>query len=759
MMELNCRTVFIDLFSSFTVTYEREIADWREADNVFIETHTFENMLSKVLSQPFMTIVGAPGSGKTSTTRHIALKLQEKGYKILPIRDIGLIETYCDPLNPQVFVIDDVLGSLGLDMSAFFKLNCYSENLKKPTKRTTKVLMTCREVVFRNEKISISVLSNESNVILLNSEEHGLNIQDKQRILSKYKLDTNMLTEVELASSSNMFPLLCKLFSTKKCFEVYGPSFFITPIPCILKGLDELSILHKIGYASLVLLMVNQNILSKDMLDNTNSDENANISNELKYQILAACRVDSRTDSFYFMVALLEMVGTYTKPFGNQCSCIHESLSERVWTYTESCRIKFTFIHESLLEIVAYHFGSQNPNLILQCMNSDFIANYIKLETCNDEQRTSGIYTIATMVGHENSCTIIGETNPIDLCVKVSNFRMLAERFYSDIKRGELFNVFGNKTLKHSSVIEAFIELLDRKSYEELHSVFLSELKTNIVKHIYGKIKRDQRLDLSVNFEINLLLMGLGRFFDGSVRAISWLIYYGHAQILLCIIDRIMKTDTNVDSLFRDLFKRPNESTLTARSFFIYWSARDLDKLTIEKYRLLCLGCYSGDLNTVRVLLKHVNTKRIINGEIGLHKIPGMGPLVIACFHGYFSIAKELLNAGASVNLKSDYWTPIAAASHRGHLRLVDELIKAGADVNIGFGYKSPLELARVAKHNDVVEKLKAAGAEISFYKLQQPWSGPFTRYERDFSRRSVPSIHVSSSYDRRWNRSHHSNS
>lgn len=244
-----------------------------------------------------------------------------------------------------------------------------------------------------------------------------------------------------------------------------------------------------------------------------------------------------------------------------------------------------------------------------------------------------------------------------------------------------------------------------------------------------------------------------------------------------------MKTDTNVDSLFRDSFKRPlktysdqkitsivtkfdkaekkYESTLTARSLCIYRSERDLDKLTIEKYRLLCLGCYSGDLNTVRVLLKHVNSKRIINGDIGFHKIPGMGPLVIACFHGYFSIAKELLNAGASVNLKSYYWTPIAAASHRGHLRLVEELIKAGADVNIGFGYKSPLELARVAKHNDVVEKLKAAGADamgIPLYKTHQSLSRPITRYERHFGRSSEPSFQEFSYYVRRSNWSHYSN-
>lgn len=77
------------------------------------------------------------------------------------------------------------------------------------------------------------------------------------------------------------------------------------------------------------------------------------------------------------------------------------------------------------------------------------------------------------MVGYENSCLISGEMNLIDLCVKVFNFKMFVECFYKDIKCGEFFNVFGNKVLKYLFVIEVFIELLDRKFYEELYFVFL----------------------------------------------------------------------------------------------------------------------------------------------------------------------------------------------------------------------------------------------------------------------------------------------
>lgn len=75
-----------------------------------------------------------------------------------------------------MFVIDDVLGLLGLDMLVYFRLICYLEKLKYFIMLRIKVFMICWEVVFRNEKILISVLFNKLNVILLNSEEYGFNI-------------------------------------------------------------------------------------------------------------------------------------------------------------------------------------------------------------------------------------------------------------------------------------------------------------------------------------------------------------------------------------------------------------------------------------------------------------------------------------------------------------------------------------------------------------------------------------------------------
>lgn len=123
-------------------------------------------------------------------------------------------------------------------------INKYSERLKDPINRKTKTLLTCREAVFRNEMLSDCVLVKNENIVLLQSKENALNDDNKQNVLEKYDLDRDFLTSDNLTSSSSMFPLLCKLFSSEKELKVYGNTFFVSPINCILKKLSSLKI-HK----------------------------------------------------------------------------------------------------------------------------------------------------------------------------------------------------------------------------------------------------------------------------------------------------------------------------------------------------------------------------------------------------------------------------------------------------------------------------------------------------------------------------------
>lgn len=74
------------------------------------------------------------------------------------------------------------------------------------------------------------------------------------------------------------------------------------------------------------------------------------------------------------------------------------------------------------------------------------------------------------------------------------------------------------------------------------------------------------------------------------------------------------------------------------------------------------------------------------------------------------SVVRLLLKAGAVVNERERDKTPLIAACLKGHLRIVKELINAGANVNLK-GDKSPLTIALENDHWSIVQELRIVGA------------------------------------------------
>lgn len=255
--------------------------------------------MQQVRQENYVTFVGVPGSGKTVTARHIALKLQEEGYEIVPTKNIHNIESYCGLHEPQVFVIDDVIGVLELDKNEFNKIQRYRDRFREPPMAKTKIIMTCRELVFRNELVSNFFLSKSENVVLLHSDMYTLTDEDKQGLLAKYNVEVNILSLNDLSETSKMFPLLCKIFSK---FEGYGPEFFISPIPCILEELDNMKTQNRIQYAALVVLMVKQSSLSKQDLGYKHTSQTNFY--DIKCNLFEACKVDRNTGSSQIIEAL-----------------------------------------------------------------------------------------------------------------------------------------------------------------------------------------------------------------------------------------------------------------------------------------------------------------------------------------------------------------------------------------------------------------------------------------------------------------------
>lgn len=400
-------------FFSFSVLYERDVSRWKKDDSLFVETHNFPAILDQVRKQTHVTFVGVPGSGKTATARHIALTLQKEGYQILPIKDIKDVETFCDPDNPQVFIIDDVLGVFGLDKAEYNKLKKYQDRIKDPTMSETKTLMTCREAVFKNDIVSKAhFMSHEKHIVQFSDDANALTTEDRRKLLVKYNLEAYVLLVQKLPETSKMFPILCKLLSQREELRFYGSHFFRSPVLCILNEVEQMKTENKMQYVSLVLLMANQNKLSEDDLENKNSD--INIFSEIKYEILKKCKVKNTTDTFEFIDALTEMEGTYTK----------------------RCDNSFTFEHDSMLEIIAYHFGCQYPELILRVMSSDYIANYIEIDVCTSREESDNTIEHLYDTFMVNTNTAFKRKGVNYLCIKLKEpyFLILCERLIRDIK-------------------------------------------------------------------------------------------------------------------------------------------------------------------------------------------------------------------------------------------------------------------------------------------------------------------------------------
>lgn len=708
---------------------------WREEDEVFVETKDFKTIEKQVLKQKYVMIVGAPGSGKSATVRHIALKLQQNGSEVLDITDIRCIETYFSPSTPQVFIIENALGIFELDKSKLNKIREYKEKIEIPANEKTKILFTCRYAIFKNRAVAKTFLAKEENVGNLKV----LSKKDKRRLFSKYKLKKKILKKIGSSETSPMFPLLCKLYSENRSLSKYGRKFFISPIPNLLEELDDMKNENKTQYVSLIFLMISQNSLTETKLYDDSYKE-------LKRHFSEKCMIDSMTEPAMFYEALREMEGFYTRKVNG----------------------RFTFVQEHMLEIVAYHVGQDFPEIILQYMSSDYIASHLRPNSTHDTENEADLLLILSEL----------------------KFPILAERLFSDLENGELYNVFRNKCFQHSGMRTAFIEVMNSKSFSQLRSVFLSELKEcfNLRRYTYNaRIMRDKMFNVKhLESEFHRLLLSqrtlkrrrgkaVSCFYMYSVRAISWVVCVGHHETLQYMIDQTKKEKGRIDILFQSSYFKgdrnysnfkqvdtdtelkyavdkiklgkshlvgdyriqareqhcesdddtdsdwandtENESDTDIKNNKVKYrkSKSDYEPLIAEQRRLLCLGCFSGDLKTVQILLQH--TTHAVNSTVSYfgEQHYELEPLIIACKLGHLDIARDLLEAGYHANVKGRYDTPLTAACAKGDLAVVEELIRVReADVNLSVKNKTPLIEACAKGHKDIVKYLIRNGAEVN---------------------------------------------
>ncbi|KAL2833213.1 ankyrin repeat-containing domain protein [Aspergillus pseudoustus] len=141
----------------------------------------------------------------------------------------------------------------------------------------------------------------------------------------------------------------------------------------------------------------------------------------------------------------------------------------------------------------------------------------------------------------------------------------------------------------------------------------------------------------------------------------------------------------------------------------------------------LCIACYKGNANLVRILLTH-------GANVHGAPQPGQTPLGIAATRGHAEILCLLLAHGAGVNSITGpphlHYTALLNASRACHSRIVELLLAHGASISHA-DYYGHTALSHAATCGDVgtIQALVAAGAEVDApdYKGRTPLSWAVT--------------------------------
>ena len=494
----------------------------------------------------------------------------------------------------------------------------------------------------------------EESIVDLEDNKNWLNDQDRLQILNNHcihngiSLAPDVRPDVPSKSGITMYPLLCKLFCSESKYRASGKVFFDKPRYCILKQLDSLQRFQQLQYASLVLCMLCKNGITRSMLQEKHPKFM-----EIRENVFENCSV-SISGNAKILEALDNMVGTFTAHTNDQ----------------------YLVIHDSIYEVLAFQYGNENQEDMLQYMSSSFVAKKFKINDISNE--------------------------PADLHIKIheKHYPAFARRLVRDLKDLELHDVFMNETLKSPCICNAFIDVLKIWPYLKTKKFFfqIQEHTSNIfVRCDEERFKEESIYSLASEWNRQRLLVHSDWEEKSNIRVISWVITYGHSQLLQFLFDQVTEHE------HKESIRRVMNLEIPRKVGNSYIS--DLK----EQSRLLTLSCYSGNVEVLKLLLKHCD-KQCIDGLLDCY----CTPLVAACFVGNFPVVEELIRCGASIN-KQDRETPLYAASNAGHCDIVDLLIKRDADCNKGDIWgRTPLYAAARAGHCAVVDLLIRSGGDCN---------------------------------------------
>ncbi|XP_071179738.1 ankyrin repeat domain-containing protein 50-like [Mytilus edulis] len=228
------------------------IEQWEQDETKLVHTNAIADIMTLIENKKCILIKGNPGSGRSFTIRHIALRLRDRmckqEYEIVMCRESKDIETYFKAEAYQVFVFDDICGEYTIDRREANKWStpltrAYITNILNRGK--SKLLVSVKNQVFKESLFS--ELNYLEFALIDMSDEKVVTLDQKftiaKQLLSiNIKANSSVINELEdcrrnkIIRNIEFAPLI---FTLDYCNEII-PVIFTDPIETYYKELHAL---------------------------------------------------------------------------------------------------------------------------------------------------------------------------------------------------------------------------------------------------------------------------------------------------------------------------------------------------------------------------------------------------------------------------------------------------------------------------------------------------------------------------------------
>ncbi|XP_063447976.1 uncharacterized protein LOC134727525 [Mytilus trossulus] len=687
---------------------KKEIEKWKQDDMKYVPTKASWYVFSLLKKENCVTVVGSPGVGKTAVIRHVALKMKEIGYTVIPITIPTDIRDFYQPGRQTVFVVDDMCGNFTANKQLIDNWKQLLGVVDNIVLDNCKIIVSCRSQVYKDNKCCVLAQFRScecnliSNDLLLSTDER---IQIAKAHLGKHG---NNISETILLQY-DFFPLLCFLYSRQKNTDI--DDFFSKPFVVFQKELNSLWNEGKVGQSKicgLVLCVVYNNKLDEKYL--TSMDPCVRV---IIDDVCEACGINRGTSGIKIKEEVDTLVGTYLKKENNV----------------------YITIHDKLFDFLVYFYGTKMLDCLLKHAMHDIINQRFRWNKCrdNEDRDTNELINITT----EDKLTLYLNRLILDwsqgkvMDLFSNNYNMKNEQFRDSLLTQLLHRDKAEQTKisltteRSKWIVIGSLEACCMEGYANLLPWFVNQgveinqstcfttplgaaCIGNQVEMVHELLSLGADTNkpgiggmtplhcscfnkwYAYNDVIKILLTNKAfinkRRYDGSTPLL-FAVYQKNIEAVKMLLSH--SADVNIgyfdsqeikygvnkidESLYASLSIKEKEKCLL-EWFIVNCPSSVVEYVKQESNTViniiggatpLHLMCFTNDIDMIKLLLEG-------NLDINKRKEDGSTPLLVACLFGFIDAATILLEHGANRDIRrNDRTSPLEMAKFRNHTAII----------------------------------------------------------------------------------------